>query len=71
MGYTIAAYPLTLLSAAMKAQLQVLQSLKEGGTSHLDQILSFEEVKRHVGFPEYFEEQQRYAIPSDKADPPK
>uniref|UniRef100_A0A7S1NN42 Carboxyvinyl-carboxyphosphonate phosphorylmutase n=1 Tax=Eutreptiella gymnastica TaxID=73025 RepID=A0A7S1NN42_9EUGL len=67
MGYSIAAYPLTLLSASIKAQLDVLQSIKEGGTGHLDKILPFEEVKRHVGFPEYFEEEKRYAVPG----PPK
>ena len=37
MGYSIAAYPLTLLSASVKAQLDVLQSIKEGTTlGHMD-----------------------------------
>eukprot|EP00667_Euglena_gracilis_P015868 EG_transcript_16544 len=65
LGYSIAAYPLTLLSATIKAQLGVLRSLKAGGTQHMDHILSFEEVKRHVGFPEYFAEEARYALTPD------
>jgi len=66
MGYAIAAYPLTLLSASIKAQLNVLESLKHGGTDHLPAILPFEDVKRHVGFPEYLAEERRYALPSPK-----
>lgn len=58
-GYAVAAYPVTLLSASLKAQEAVLQQLQGGrDTSRLE--LSFERLKDMVGFEEYYEEEERY-----------
>ena len=59
-GYRIAAYPLTLLSAAMKSMLEALAALREGRsrTSHL---LDFGELRKRIGFDDYYERSGRYA----------
>lgn len=57
MGYKIAAYPLVLISTAVKAMQQALAQL--GGGRDAAQV-SFEELKRLVGFPAYYELEQRY-----------
>lgn len=59
MGYTMAAYPLTLLSASIKAMQESLQLIKEGRPT-FDKILSFEETKDVVGFTKYAKEEDRY-----------
>ena len=51
LGFKIAAYPLTLLSAAGCAMQRALQCLKDGKPC-LD-MLSFQELQQIVGFPEY------------------
>ncbi|GAB4236940.1 MAG: isocitrate lyase/PEP mutase family protein [Methyloligellaceae bacterium] len=59
-GYSFAAYPLTLLSAAMKAIAQALQEMKEG--RHPDQLLlEFAELRRIVGFDAYYEAERAYS----------
>jgi 2-methylisocitrate lyase-like PEP mutase family enzyme len=60
MGYTMAAYPLTLLSASIKAMQESLRLIKEG-ESTLEMILSFAETKDVVGFTKYAKEEARYA----------
>jgi len=57
LGYKIAAYPLALLSAAVRAMQQALAGLGGGGE---DGQASFEELKRLVGFPQYYALEQRY-----------
>lgn len=59
LGFAIAAYPLTLMSAAMKAMMEALQALKDGRPP--DNLLDFAELRRRVGFEAYYEEEQRYA----------
>mmetsp|Transcript_20227 Transcript_20227/g.47208 ORF Transcript_20227/g.47208 Transcript_20227/m.47208 type:complete len:355 (-) Transcript_20227:153-1217(-) len=60
MGFNIAAYPLTLLSAGLKAQRDALKLVAtQGSAAKLE--LSFEELKRIVGFEDYYAEEQRYA----------
>mmetsp|Transcript_10861 Transcript_10861/g.22977 ORF Transcript_10861/g.22977 Transcript_10861/m.22977 type:complete len:345 (-) Transcript_10861:418-1452(-) len=59
MGYTMAAYPLTLLSASIKAMQELLQLIKEGQPT-FDKILSFGETKDIVGFTKYAKEEDRY-----------
>lgn len=59
MGYTIAAYPLTLLSASIKTMQESLQLIKEGEPT-LDKILPFAETKDIVGFSKYAKEEDRY-----------
>eukprot|EP01035_Chromulina_nebulosa_P018252 gene18252-23925_t len=60
-GYTVAAYPLTLLSASTKAMLDILISLKHGeSTEDTSKLLDFKELQQIVGFPDYYNEMDRY-----------
>ena len=59
MGYTMAAYPLTLLSASVKAMTESLQRIKEGKPTD-DLISTFTDTKDVVGFSSYAKEEQRY-----------
>jgi len=59
-GYRIALYPLTLLSSAMRAMTAALESLRTGAdTSALR--MDFAELRRRVGFDDYYAEERRYA----------
>jgi 2-methylisocitrate lyase-like PEP mutase family enzyme len=66
MGFSVAAYPLTLLSSAAKAMKESLHRLlrqhNEGSTEtteDLDLILSFDELCDRVGFNEYYEDLEK------------
>lgn len=59
LGYNLAAYPLTLLSAAVKAMMDALAILKSGGHPQ-ELLLDFESLKRQVGFEAYYLEERRY-----------
>lgn len=65
-GFQIAAYPLTLMSAAMKAMNEALVLLKQGRPAD-DLLLDFETVRSQIGFDEYYEESNRYSS-SRRAD---
>eukprot|EP00123_Amoebidium_parasiticum_P009167 comp19295_c1_seq1/m.22138 comp19295_c1_seq1/g.22138 ORF comp19295_c1_seq1/g.22138 comp19295_c1_seq1/m.22138 type:complete len:312 (-) comp19295_c1_seq1:185-1120(-) len=79
MGYTVAAYPLTLLSACCRAINQSLQAIKAGGDPNMmmdpaaNPILTFDEVKTIVGFDDYYKEEEKYAVTPQggAADAPK
>lgn len=58
-GYTIAAYPLTLLQAVITSIESALQELASG--IHPKNVVGFEHVKDVVGFPGYYLEEERYA----------
>lgn len=60
-GYTMAAYPLTLLSASIKAMQESLDRIKRGVPTD-DLILTFAETKDAVGFSRYHLEEDRYKI---------
>jgi 2-methylisocitrate lyase-like PEP mutase family enzyme len=60
-GYTMAAYPLTLLSSSIKTIQESLHRI-EHGTSTNDIILPFTETKDIVGFTEYFKNENRYKV---------
>lgn len=60
LGYQIAAYPLTLLSASIRAMDAALAALRAGRAP--DNLLSFETLREIVGFPDYEAEQSRYRI---------
>ena len=60
LGFKIAAYPLTLLSAAMKAMQAALAALKQGREPK-ELLLPFPELRKVVGFDAYYDEEQRYA----------
>ena len=58
MGYDIAVYPLSLLSASIKAMQDTLVSIKTGDKPH--NVLHFEELQAAVGFPEYYAGEEKY-----------
>ncbi len=58
-GFAIAAYPLTLLSAAMRAMTEALEAMKAGRAP--DRLMDFAELRRRVGFEDYYAEETRYA----------
>jgi 2-methylisocitrate lyase-like PEP mutase family enzyme len=51
-GYSIAAYPLTLMSAAMKAMNTVLNNLASGQSSE-EHLLDFADLREQIGFDAY------------------
>ena len=59
MGYTMAAYPLTLLSASIKAMEESLDCLRRGVPTD-PHIVSFAQTKDAVGFTRYADEERRY-----------
>ena len=59
MGYKIAAYPLTLLSAAMAAMQKNLINLNKG-IYPKNSGMDFDDLKRHVGFDAYYDLEKRY-----------
>ncbi|MEJ1994547.1 MAG: isocitrate lyase/PEP mutase family protein [Limibacillus sp.] len=58
-GYQIAAYPLTIMNAAMTAMRDALAAMKEG--RHPQELMDFAELRRIVGFDDYYAEEERYA----------
>jgi 2-methylisocitrate lyase-like PEP mutase family enzyme len=58
LGFRIAAYPLTLLSAAARAMQDALAALARGETPA--RLLSFEELRELVGFDAYDAALARY-----------
>lgn len=58
-GFQIAAYPLTLMSAAMKAMNEALALLKQGKPCD-DLLLDFKTLRSQIGFDEYYDESSRY-----------
>jgi len=59
-GYRIVAWPLTLLSAAVRAMERALEALAAGRTPW-DLLLPFSALQERVGFPDYDREAARYA----------
>ena len=58
-GFGIAAYPLTLLSAAAAAMQKAVAGLAEG--EHADELLlEFAQLRRVVGFDACYAAEQRY-----------
>lgn len=58
MGYDIAVYPLSLLSASIKAMQETLSSIKTGDEPQ--NVLHFEDLQAAVGFPEYYAGEKKY-----------
>ena len=59
MGYQIAAYPLTLLSASMRAMKSALAALKSDTPRDKD-ILNFSELRKIIGFEDYYKISSNY-----------
>lgn len=60
LGYAIAAYPLTLLSAAMRAIRDALAAVASG-QHPTGLLMDFSELRERVGFDAYYAEEARYA----------
>lgn len=58
-GYAIAAYPLTLMAAAMQAMTAALTQLRDDAPR--DALMDFSELRRRIGFDDYYEASDRYA----------
>ena len=65
MGYRLAAFPLTLISAAMKGMADALNALKAGRQA--ENILDFAQLRKTVGFNAYYDLDARYARGRDGA----
>ncbi|MEL6206548.1 MAG: isocitrate lyase/PEP mutase family protein [Pseudomonadota bacterium] len=59
MGFAIAAYPLTLLSAGMKAMVGALEAIREDATDS-DALLGFGELRERLGFEDYYARAETY-----------
>ena len=59
MGFAVAAYPLTLMSTAMRAMRDALAAMAGGG--HPQALLDFAELRARVGFEDYYADEARYA----------
>ncbi len=59
-GYAIAVYPLTLLNVSIGAMRTALGSLRRG--EHAAAAMEFDDLKRAVGFPEYYAEEAHYKV---------
>ena len=59
-GFRIAAYPLTLLSASMRAMREALAAMKQGAHPS-DRLMSFADLRHTVGFDHYYAEEERYS----------
>ena len=60
LGFSIAAYPLTLLSAAMRALRDALAAMASG-QHPTGLLMDFSELRERVGFDAYYAEEARYA----------
>ncbi|MEM9708837.1 MAG: isocitrate lyase/PEP mutase family protein [Pseudomonadota bacterium] len=58
-GFRIAAYPLTCLSASMKAMAKTLAALKRG-EDHQADLLEFQDLRQRVGFEDYYAKEEKY-----------
>jgi 2-methylisocitrate lyase-like PEP mutase family enzyme len=60
-GYRIAAYPTSLLSASVKVMDQALQNLRNGKPVE-DLVLPFASLRAAVGFDDYFAAEEKYKL---------
>lgn len=57
-GYSIAAYPLSLMAAAMQAMVATLRSMR---SDERPGLMDFAELRRRIGFDDYYETSERYS----------
>ena len=57
-GYAIAAYPLSLMAAAMQAMVTSLKSMRDDKRPGQ---MDFMELRRRIGFDDYYQESEKYA----------
>lgn len=58
-GYRIAAYPLSLMAAAMKAMVETLETMATGHARDRH-LMGFVELRRRIGFDDYYEQSSIY-----------
>jgi len=63
-GYRLAVYPMVPFAAAIHAMQQALKAMRSGNGPMVPEA-NFEEIKRVVGFPDYYELERLYADPRD------
>ncbi|GIL77226.1 hypothetical protein Vretimale_3094 [Volvox reticuliferus] len=69
MGFKLVAYPLSLLGVSIRAMQDALIGLRRGRVPPVETLGTFADIQAAVGFPEYFEEEQRYAISTPTSVP--
>lgn len=69
LGFSIAAYPLSLMSAAMKAMISTLDALRTGQPRD-ELLMDFAELRQRVGFNEYYETSNKYKSAQRKETAP-
>jgi len=62
LGFSVAAYPLLLLSAGCWAMQDALGGLRARGLKEGPKEMTFEQLKDVVGFNDYYEEMDRYGL---------
>lgn len=60
LGFRLAIFPLTLMSASMNAIAASLADMK-AGRHPADRLMSFDDLKRTVGFDAYYQDELRYS----------
>jgi 2-methylisocitrate lyase-like PEP mutase family enzyme len=61
-GYKLALYPLALLTSAIAAMQTTLAALRPENGKSLPPSISFAELQKVVGFPEYWTEEAKYQV---------
>ncbi len=59
-GYKLALYPVMLLSSAVAAMQATLEALRPDATAKQPPAVSFPDLQKIVGFPDYWESETRY-----------
>lgn len=59
-GYKLAVYPILLMSSAISAMQTALAALHPGATTPHPPSISFTDLQRVVGFPDYWDRETRY-----------
>ncbi len=65
-GYSIAAYPLSLMAAAMQAMVNTLRSMRN---DERPGRMDFVELRRRIGFEDYYETSKHYGTSKRDGDP--
>jgi 2-methylisocitrate lyase-like PEP mutase family enzyme len=61
-GYKLALYPVALLTSAMAAMQAALTALRTGSGNNLPPSISFAELQKVVGFPDYWTQEAKYQV---------
>ncbi len=56
-GFSIAAYPLSLMAAAMQAMVETLREMRG---DNRPKLMKFTELRQRVGFEDYYYESEKY-----------